>query len=419
MLALLLSLTLQAGSQDSAVFAARVDTLMAEVMAERHIPGAAIAVIQGNRVLLRRNYGLVSVELDTPVRPGSVYLLASITKTFTTLGIMLLAEEGRLHLDSTIARYLAPVPAAWNGITVRHLLTHTGGLRDRFEARRDGRFFMEYTTGQMRQAAEATPVDTTPGSRFQYSDQGYFLLGQIIEKVSGQSYRQFLQERIFHPAGMTASTTLDQRELVKERVPSYILRQGQPAPAQRSYQFGLVSHFGILSTADDLASYALELIRGSLVTPGIGDQMWTPGTLAGGKPLRAGAVLFGMGWFLEPFAGHRTAYHPGSTGTGLFLAPDDSLAVVVLTNLEQLSGSDPTGIAREIAGVYAPWLDWSETKGQPDPDSLFTQRVAQQLWAVASGQADSTAFSATFWRSVKPTLPAQRRGLERSARQNR
>jgi CubicO group peptidase (beta-lactamase class C family) len=385
--------------------------MMAAIMAERHIPGAAIAVVQGGRIVLARNYGVGSVELETPVAPGSVFLLASVTNTFTALGVLLLAEEGKLALDSTIGRYLAPIPPQWNGITVRHLLTHSAGLRDRFEGQA-GRFFMDYTTGQMRQAAEATPVDTTPGARFQYSDQGYFLLGQVIEKISGQAYRQFLQERIFRPAGMTSSTTLDQREIVKGRVPSYLLRQGSPSPAPRSYQFGLVSHFGILTTSTDLARYAIALMRGSIGTPRIREQMWTLGVLPNGKALRVASVLYGLGWFLEPFAGHRAVYHAGSTGTGLYLAPDDSLAVVVLTNLEQVAGSDPVGIARDIAAVYATWLRWMETPARPDPDPAFTERVKGQLWAVASGQADSTAYSAGFWRSLRPSLPAQRRGLE-------
>ena len=412
MLAALFLVILQSPSPDSAARGAHVDTMMADIMAERHIPGAAIAVVRGNTVVLTRNYGVGSVELETPVVPGSVFLLASVTKTFTALGLLLLAEEGKLNLDSTVGHYLAPIPSQWNGITLRHLLTHTAGLKDRFEGQ-DGRFFMDYTTGQMRQAAEATPVDTGPGLRFQYSDQGYFLLGQVIEKVSGQTYRHFLQERIFRPAGMTSSSTVDQRELVKGRVPSYLLRQGGPIPAPRSYQFGLVSHFGILTTATDLAKYCLALLQGRIASARIRDEMWTLGTFPGGKPFRVGSVLYGLGWFLEPFAGRRAVYHAGSTGTGVYLVPGDSLGVVVLTNLEQVAGSDPVGIARDIAGVYLPWLNWGETPAQLDPDADFSSRVEEQLWAVASGRADSTAFSPGFWRSLRPTLLAQQRGLGR------
>jgi CubicO group peptidase (beta-lactamase class C family) len=295
MITLFLSLTLQVPAPDLASQAAQVDTLMTEVMAERLIPGAAIAVVRGHQVILTRNYGTGSVELETPVRQGSVFLTASITKTFTALGILLLAEEGKLQLDSSIGHYLAPVPSRWSGITVRHLLTHSAGLKDRFETGTGGRFFMDYTTGQMRESAEATPTDTAPGSRFQYSDQGYFLLGQVIERVSGQSYRQFLTDRIFRPAGMTASTTVDQRELVKGRVPSYLKRSSGVVPAPRSYQFGLVSHFGVMSTADDLAKYAIALLSGSFIPSRVRDRMWTEGTLSH-RARSSGPDRFFMEW---------------------------------------------------------------------------------------------------------------------------
>jgi D-alanyl-D-alanine carboxypeptidase len=409
MLALLLSLTLAQPQQDTA---AQVDTLVRAAMEERHIPGVAVAVVRGNRIVLRREYGLASVELEAPVRPGSVFLIASITKTFTALAIMQLAGEGRVQLDSSIAFYVGPVPEAWRNITVRHLLTHTGGLRDRFETGAGARFYMDYSTRQMRMAAESTPVDAPPGRRFQYSDQGYFLLGQVIEKASGTTYRQFLQERIFRPAGMTASTTLNQYELIKGRVPSYLLRQSRITPAQRSYHFSLVSHFGIMSTAEDLARYAQALLNGGLLNREALDRMWTPGVVDGGGAARIGGFAYGLGWFLEPFSGHRIVFHSGSTGTSLLLAPDDSLAVVVLTNLEQASGSDPGGLSRDIAQLYLPWLNWWDTPERPDPEPGFTRTVRQQLVRMAGGQVDSTVYSSAFWQSLRPTLAAQQNGLK-------
>ena len=298
-------------------------------------------------------------------------------------------------------------------MTVRHLLSHTSGLKDRFEIAANSRFFMAYTTRQMRESAEATPVDFPPGTRFQYSDQGYFLLGLIIEKVAGMSYRQFLTERIFQPAGMTASTTHNPYELVQGRVPSYVRQQGRLIPAQRSYSFGLVSHYGVMSTATDLARYAIALMTGKLLSQSGRDQMWSAARLTSGAPARVASLAYGYGWFLEPFAGHRAVLHPGSTGTALYLAPDDSLALVVLTNLEQASGSDPAGLARDIAGVYLPWLEWWDTEGKTDPDTVFSNMVARELGAIATGRADSTAYTAEFWRSLRPTLPSQRAALEK------
>lgn len=410
MIALLLALTAGAAAQDT--LAPVVDTLATEAMEERKVPGLAIAVVSRGRIVFSKAYGTASVELKAPMTEQSVFLLASITKTFTAVGIFQLAREGKVDLDAPIDRYLAPVPEAWRTITVRQLLTHTAGLRDRFEATTDGRLYMEYTTRQMRAAAEATPVSGQPGEKFQYSDQGFFLLGQILEKVSGKTYRQYLNERMFAPAGMTSSTTLNQYELVMGKVPTYVLRMDRLGPAQRSYQFGLVSHFGIMSTAQDLARFAIALENGTLLPPAERDAMWSPATLASGETPRVAYVAEGLGWFLEPFNGRRQVYHEGSTGTALLLAPDDSVAVVVLTNLEQVSGGDALGLARDIANLYAPALDWRGIPPRPDPDTGFTHIVETEIRNLAAGTADSTAYTPVFWSSLRPTLTAQQRGLQ-------
>lgn len=410
MLTLLLALAAAPVAQDT--LALTVDTLAAAAMAERHIPGLAIAVAHRGRTVLSRAYGVASVELNAPMTTQSVFLIASVTKTFTAVGILQLASEGKLDLDAPIERYLAPVPEPWRAITVRQLLTHTAGLRDRFETNSDGRFYLEYSTAQMRAAAEATPVDAAPGQKFQYSDQGFFLLGQILEKVSGKQYRPYLTERIFTPAGMTNSTTLNQRELTMGRVPSYVLLQSKPAPAPRGYQFGLVSHFGILTTAEDLARYGVALENGSLLPTTARDSMWSPGRLASGDVTRVAYVGMGLGWFLEPFNGRRVVYHEGSTGTALLLAPDDSLVVAVLTNLEQLSGADAIGLARDVANLYDPALDWWNIPPRPDPDSAFTRRVETELRGLAAGTADSTAYTPAFWALLQPQLFGQQRGLQ-------
>ena len=409
MISLLLALT-TAAAQDTV--ALKVDTLATEAMAERKIPGLTIAVAHRGHIVLSRAYGTASVELNAPVTPQSVFLLASITKTFTAVGILQLAHEGKLNLDDPIERYLAPVPPAWRAITVRQLLSHTAGLKDRFEPTAEGRFYMEYSTRQMRAAAEATPVTGPPGEKFQYSDQGFFLLGQILEKVSGKNYRQYLNERIFTPAEMTGSTTLNQYELVMGRVPTYVLRLERITPGQRGYQFGLVSHFGILSTAEDLARYAIALENGTLLPASERDTMWSPARLSSGETARVGYVAGGLGWFLEPFNGRRQAYHEGSTGTALLLAPDDSLAVVVLTNLEQLSGGDAMGLARDVATLYVPALDWWSMIPRPDPDTTFTRRVETEIRGIAAGTADSTAYTPAFWNTLRPLLAAQKGGLE-------
>src|SRR5215471_6727293 len=148
----------------------------------RHIPAASLIVLQDGKVVKESAYGLANVEYNVPAKPETLYLLASITKSFTATGIMMLVEEGKIHLDDSISSYLTDAPEAWKPITVRMLLGHTGGLKDRWEEKDSALWRIAYSTTTLYDAAKATPLDFAPGSRWQYTDQGYFLLGRILEK---------------------------------------------------------------------------------------------------------------------------------------------------------------------------------------------------------------------------------------------
>jgi CubicO group peptidase (beta-lactamase class C family) len=205
-----------AGKVNADALSDKTDNYVKEVMAALHIPGLSLAVVRDGKVVKAQGHGLANVEFDARATPDTVYLLASMTKQFTATGIMMLVEDGKVGLDEKISRYLPDTPDPWKEITVRHLLTHTAGLKDRFEGKTGGEWLLSFTTDAMYASAKACALDFKPGERFQYSDQGYFLLGMIIEKVSGKSYREFLKERIFTPLGMKGSSTILQSEVVKD-----------------------------------------------------------------------------------------------------------------------------------------------------------------------------------------------------------
>src|SRR5262249_51073956 len=147
-------------------------------------------------------------------------------------------------------------PPAWRDITIRHLLTHTAGLRDRFEQHdTSGAWRLDYTTQQLYDSARRTPLDFAPGANWQYSDQGYFLLGMIIERTAGQPYGQVLKQRIFDPLGMSASGIIDQNKVVPHLASGYDLVENDLRPNRRVSQYGMVSDFGIISSAADLSKY--------------------------------------------------------------------------------------------------------------------------------------------------------------------
>jgi CubicO group peptidase (beta-lactamase class C family) len=336
-----------------------IDAYIKAEMEKRRIPGLALTVIQHGEVIKMQGYGLANVELDVPVTPDTVFELASVTKQFTATAIMRLVEEGKVGLDNPISHYLSTTPDAWQGITVRHLLTHTAGLASLetgFRALRTGGVRANYTTAEMFEAATKDPMSFRPGERWQYSDVGYFLLGMIIEKASGQRYREFVTERFFQPLGMTATSVVDQWAILKNRASGYTLRNGQLVHIRRHAQVELPSHYGICSTVKDLVRWEAALTGGKVVQPSSLDQLWTPVRLNDGT-----SRPYGFGWRVEALFGHRLITHTGITGTEYSRFPDDGLTVIVLTNLGSSIGTtavDSWGLTMGVAGRYIPDLPW-------------------------------------------------------------
>ena len=267
---------------------------------------------------------------------------------------------------------------------MRHLLTHTAGLKDDFWPPLSSVWLANYARAQKFESASKLPLDFPPGERWGYSDQGYFLLGMIIEQVSGKCYRDFLAERIFKPLKMTATTVKDQWEIIKNRTPGYRLRDGKLAHVRRDVQDELPASYGVMSTVKDLAKWDAALYSERILKKSSLDQMWTPVKLNSGFTHN-----YGFAWVLDDIRGHWVIGHGGITGTYIFRLPDDGLTVIVLTNLSMASGSSPLTIARGVAGRYIPGLLLSSLEEQPDPDPQMTQKMRKVLSDIANGVKDS------------------------------
>ncbi|HEY7545166.1 MAG TPA: serine hydrolase domain-containing protein, partial [Blastocatellia bacterium] len=196
----------------------KIDSYISQKMESYRIPGAVIAAVDKGKVVLKKAYGKANLETDTPVKINSVFELASLTKPFTATAIMLLVEAGKVELDNSIGTYIDNAPDSWKNITVRHLLTHTAGFPGEVPVQWEGSPLMNVTARQQFDFIARAPLLFPPGERSLYSDPGYILLGMIIEKASGQSYREFVQKRIFEPLQMTDSSVLDQWRIIKNRV---------------------------------------------------------------------------------------------------------------------------------------------------------------------------------------------------------
>jgi len=324
-----------------------VDDLVQSEMQQHPIPGLALEIIQNGKATKLAGYGVANLEWHTPVTPETVFEIGSVTKQFTAAGILLLAQEGKLSVTNKLSQYLKDTPASWTNITLRHLLTHTSGLRnytglDGFE------FTRHLTQAQFIRRMSEEPLDFQPGQRWSYCNTGFNLLGFVIENVSGERYWTYMQHRVFGPLGMSNTTNRDPRNIIPLRASGYETdRSGHYV--NRDYDLtDIFSAGATVSTVGDLAKWNAALDEQKLLTADTEQEMWTP------VRLNSGAThAYGFGWFLDPLQGHENIGHSGSTSgfsASIQRFPKDGLAVIVLTNSNETGVA--TRLAKKIALVY-------------------------------------------------------------------
>ena len=203
----LLSLVLGSAVTFAQTSADAVDEYIHTEMAKRKIPGLALLVSRDGKILRAQGYGLANVELQVPVKPETLFQSGSMGKQFTATAVMMLVEEGKIGLDDALTNYFPEAPSAWKQVTVRELLSHTGGFTDypeKFDFRRDR------TEDELLKVVEGIPLAYPPGTKWSYANLGYLTLGILIHRVSGKFYGDFLQERVFQPLGMTTTRIISE-----------------------------------------------------------------------------------------------------------------------------------------------------------------------------------------------------------------
>jgi D-alanyl-D-alanine carboxypeptidase len=332
--------------QATAVRADQVDDYVKAEMQKQRIPGLSLAVVKEGKVIKVEGYGLANVEHNVPARPETVYKIASVSKQFLATGIMLLVQEGKIGIDDKVGRYLDGTPESWNGITIRHLLTHTSGIV------REGPAFDPFKDQKdidVIKSAYPLPLRFPTGEKYEYCNVGYFSLAEIISKISGKPWSDFMNERVFAPLGMAATQPTSFSAIVPNRASGYEWRNDQMRNAGE--YIALRPSGAFLSTVLDLAKWDAALYTEAFLKQATREQMWTPVKLNSGA-----TYLYGFGWSLERLGKHRRVDHGGSLPgfrSHFMRLPDDKLSIIVLTN----SGSaNPAGIARGVAAIYLPDL---------------------------------------------------------------
>jgi CubicO group peptidase (beta-lactamase class C family) len=320
--------------------AARMDQIVQSYLTGNRFMGSVL-VARGGDIVLNKGYGSADLEWKIPNSPESKFRLGSITKQFTAASILLLEERGKLKVDDPIKKYMPDAPAAWDKITFFHLLTHTSGIPN-FTG------FPEYpsvepfakTPAELVALFRDKPLEFEPGSKWNYSNSGYVLLGYLLEKISGESYAKFVQDNIFTPLGMKDSGYDSNSGIILHRASGYTL--GKEGLENAGYINMTIpfSAGALYSTTGDLLRWEQGLFGGKLLSAESLKKMTTPFKSD-----------YAFGLFVRTTNGRKVISHDGGIegfNTSMAYYPEDKLAVVVLGNV---NGAAPGDIASKLGSV--------------------------------------------------------------------
>jgi len=353
----------------------------------RHIPGLSLAVVQDGKIIKAKGYGLANVELNSPAAPDTVYQLASLTKQFTATTIMLLVQDGKISVEDKISSYVDGTPDSWKEITLRHLLTHTSGLKDYLDEAPDSpnsavKSHEETTPEKIVQSMVGRPLDFAPGEKYTYSNTNYLLLSMVVRRAGGKPYDQFLAERVFQPLGMTATRLTSHEEVIPNRAAGYTWTgtrwRNSAALNPTLWDNG---DGGMLSTVLDLAKWDAALYGETILTAASKQQMWTPLTLNDGK-----TGSYGFGWGIGDTKGHPRVWHTGGrpgTSTAIFRYLDDRLTIIVLANQDNTRCVE---MANRLASFYVPAFAPTVYRAIRDTEPQVKDRVRKLMDGFAQGK---------------------------------
>ena len=316
-------------------------------------PGCAVGVSRDDRVIFERGYGMANLETDTPIRPTSIFHVASVSKQFTATAIMLLERDGKLSVDDNIRKYLPEIPDYGTPITIRHLLTHTSGLRDQWEllAFARGRFEEDRITEAdvLDIVSRQTALNFKPGAEYVYSNTGFTLLGTIVKRVSGQSLRDFADARIFKPLGMTRTHFHDDYTmLVPGRTSAYEPVRGNGAHWRVGIpNFDTYGATSLYTTVGDLLKWEANLDHPIVGDRALYARMETPTLLTTGD-----TSFYGFGLAIGSYRGARVIEHGGADAgyrsyVGRF--PDKGVAIAITCNA---ATANATALAHGVADAF-------------------------------------------------------------------
>lgn len=313
--------------------AAFIDSIGQQAVEAEEVVGLSIGVAHGDEVLYLRGFGFANVELNVAATANTVYRIGSITKEFTAAGILLLVQDGKVNLDDPLARFLPEYPVQGREITFRHLLQHTSGVKDftRLPAYRK-EIRIDASQDEVLNRFQHLPLDFEPGEKHSYSNSGYFLLGVVIEKTSGKSFEEFVEERLLRPLKLERTYCDSPTRIIPHRAAGYtrwddMLKNAPYISLQQTTGAG-----NMASTVGDLLAWQRAIVTHRLLPPEASQAMMTRGTLNNGTTFN-----YGMGLFLRKIGEHQVVRHGGGIlgfRADLAYYPALGYTIAVLANSE-------------------------------------------------------------------------------------
>jgi CubicO group peptidase (beta-lactamase class C family) len=387
---LLLFLLCSASLAEPQSVADKVDAIFAEWNTTSS-PGCALAVVKDGRIVYQHGYGMANLELGIAITPESVFDIGSVSKEITAMAMLLLVQDGKISLDDNIRKYLPEIPDYGNPITIRHMLHHTSGLRnydDLFDL--EGIPEADLTTD--RDALELTArqkgVNFKPGEEFLYSDTNFFLMSQIVKRVTGQTLRQFAQERIFGPLAMTSTHFHDDHTMiVPRRATGYAPHNGGGFEMDMS-NFEQLGDGSVMTTVEDLFKWDQNFDHPQVGGTQAIRQLTTPGKLNNGR-----TIPYGMGLFIDHYRGLNWIHHSGEW-VGYRAAfsrfPDQHFSTILTCNC--VGDMNPMGMAKQVADIYLA------------DEFARAQKASSPQAAAQPFAADLKRYVGTYWSPKKGAL---------------
>lgn len=321
----------------------RTDDFIRAQMQQQRIPGLSVAIVKDGQVVKATGYGFANLQSKTPATPETVYKIASVSKLLIAAGVMVLVQDGRLGLDDPVAKHIVGTPASWSSITIRHLLSHTSGLV------REGPAFDPSKVQPdlvVIRSAYREPLRSAPGERYEYGNLNFFMLADIIRTVSGRPWTEFVEERVFKPAGMRSTYPTNTTTTIPKLAVGYVDNDNpRPAPEWKA----LRPSGAFLSDVLDLVKWDAALDTDRVLSAATRREMWTQTKLRDGR-----ASPYGLGWLVSTRDGRTRVQHTGGmpgARSGFVRYLEDRLTIIVLMNLDDV---DIDAIVEGLAAVHLP-----------------------------------------------------------------